>query len=95
MHTFKRAFLILPALLLASPADAQSPLEKGLGATGFFVAMNNRISQSVPHLHVHVVPRQKKDGLRGFFWPRIKYENPAQMSATRDRIAAAMPRDVG
>ena len=45
-----------------------------MGATGSFVAMNNLVSQSVPHLHVHVVPRRPKDGLRGFFWPRSKYE---------------------
>jgi histidine triad (HIT) family protein len=45
-----------------------------LGAVGTFVAMNNKVSQSVPHLHVHVVPRRPKDGLRGFFWPRTKYE---------------------
>jgi histidine triad (HIT) family protein len=48
-------------------------MESALGAAGSFVALNNRISQSVPHLHVHVVPRNKKDGLRGFFWPRQKY----------------------
>jgi histidine triad (HIT) family protein len=45
----------------------------GLGAQGSFVAMNNVVSQSVPHLHCHVVPRTKGDGLRGFFWPRTKY----------------------
>ena len=44
--------------------------EEGLGADGTFVAVNNRVSQSVPHVHVHVVPRRRKDGLRGFFWPR-------------------------
>src|SRR5262249_20323903 len=49
--------------------------ERGLGADGSFVAVNNRISQSVPHVHVHVVPRRKKDGLKGFFWPRHKYES--------------------
>src|SRR5690242_496734 len=47
-------------------------METSLGSAGSFVAMNNRISQSVPHLHVHVVPRNRKDGLRGFFWPRTK-----------------------
>ena len=46
---------------------------EGLGAQGSFVAMNNVVSQSVPHLHVHVVPRTKGDGLRGFFWPRTRY----------------------
>jgi histidine triad (HIT) family protein len=50
-------------------------MEEGLGAEGSFVAINNRVSQSVPHLHVHVVPRRRKDGLRGFFWPRHKYES--------------------
>ena len=50
-------------------------VEEGLEAQGTFVAMNNRVSQSVPHLHVHIVPRRKKDGLKGFFWPRQKYEN--------------------
>jgi histidine triad (HIT) family protein len=49
-------------------------MESALGAAGSFVALNNRVSQSVPHLHVHVVPRRPKDGLRGFFWPRQKYE---------------------
>ncbi|MET0235105.1 MAG: HIT family protein [Kibdelosporangium sp.] len=48
-------------------------VQEGLGAQGTFVAMNNVVSQSVPHLHVHVVPRTKGDGLRGFFWPRTKY----------------------
>lgn len=50
-------------------------------AQGTFVAENNVVSQSVPHLHVHVVPRRRKDGLRGFFWPRTKYESDAQMAA--------------
>jgi histidine triad (HIT) family protein len=54
-------------------------LEKGLGAEGTFVAMNNKISQSVPHLHVHVVPRRKKDGLKGFFWPRQAYGSDSDM----------------
>jgi histidine triad (HIT) family protein len=52
--------------------------------------MNNRVSQSVPHLHVHVVPRRKKDGLRGFFWPRQKYENDAAAEQTRDAIRKAL-----
>jgi len=65
-------------------------VEKGLGADGTFVACNNRVSQSVPHLHVHVVPRRKKDGLRGFFWPRQKYEGEEAARATRDAIHAAL-----
>jgi histidine triad (HIT) family protein len=83
------------------PADAVAPLftfvqrvtravERGLGADGTFVAMNNRVSQSVPHLHVHVVPRRKKDGLRGFFWPRQKYESEEAARLTRDAIRAAL-----
>ena len=54
--------------------------EDGLAAHGSFVAMNNRVSQSVAHLHVHVVPRRRKDGLRGFFWPRQRYADEAEMA---------------
>lgn len=57
-----------------------------VGATGSFVAMNNVVSQSVPHLHVHVVPRRPKDGLRGFFWPRTKYDSDEQMAETASTI---------
>jgi histidine triad (HIT) family protein len=66
-------------------------LERGLGADGYFVAMNNKVSQSVPHLHLHVVPRRKKDGLRGFFWPRVKYDDAAHLRGVRDAIARALP----
>jgi histidine triad (HIT) family protein len=52
-----------------------------MDAKGTFVAMNNKVSQSVPHLHVHVVPRTKGDGLRGFFWPRTKYKGDALREA--------------
>ena len=61
-----------------------------MGAEGTFVAMNNRVSQSVPHLHVHIVPRRKKDGLRGFFWPRQKYESPEEMERVRESILQAV-----
>jgi histidine triad (HIT) family protein len=54
-------------------------VELALDAEGSFVAMNNRVSQSVPHFHVHVVPRRKKDGLKGFFWPRNKYGSEADI----------------
>jgi histidine triad (HIT) family protein len=64
-------------------------VERGLEADGTFVAMNNRVSQSVPHLHVHVVPRRKKDGLRGFFWPRIAY-GEGEMAAAAGKIRAAL-----
>jgi histidine triad (HIT) family protein len=59
-------------------------------AAGTFVAMNNVVSQSVPHLHCHVVPRNFKDGLRGFFWPRTKYAGDAERDAVAARIAAAL-----
>jgi histidine triad (HIT) family protein len=63
----------------------------GLGADGSFVAMNNVVSQAVAHLHVHVVPRVRKDGLRGFFWPRVKYDDDAEAASYAARIAAALP----
>ncbi len=59
-------------------------------AEGSFVAVNNVVSQSVPHLHVHVVPRRKGDGLRGFFWPRQKYESEDEMATYADRLRAAL-----
>lgn len=65
-------------------------VEEALEAHGTFVAMNNRVSQSVPHLHVHVVPRRRKDGLKGFFWPRHAYRDAAEMAETRDKIRAAL-----
>ena len=58
-----------------------------MGAKGSFVALNNVVSQSVPHLHVHVVPRRPKDGLRGFFWPRTKYASAEEMEEVRARMA--------
>ena len=61
-------------------------VEGAMGAAGTFVGINNRVSQSVPHLHVHVVPRRPKDGLRGFFWPRQKYETDEQMADVAARI---------
>lgn len=85
---FKGHVLVAPTLhvdtLLALPGDLMAPLltmtqriaaalVAALGAQGTFVAVNNVVSQSIPHLHVHVVPRTKGDGLRGFFWPRTRY----------------------
>jgi len=61
-------------------------VETAMHAEGSFVAINNRVSQSVPHLHVHIVPRRKKDGLKGFFWPRHPYESEADMEAARQAI---------
>jgi histidine triad (HIT) family protein len=65
-------------------------LPAALGCQGTFVAANNVVSQSVPHLHVHVVPRTKGDGLRGFFWPRQKYESDAEAADYAARIRAAL-----
>jgi histidine triad (HIT) family protein len=61
-------------------------VQRALEAHGSFVAMDNVVSQSVPHLHVHVVPRRRKDGLRGFFWPRSRYRSDDEMEA----VAAAI-----
>lgn len=61
----------------------------GMGAEGTFVAMNNRVSQSVPHLHVHVVPRRRRDGLRGFFWPRTVYDSDEHASAVAQTLRDA------
>lgn len=65
-------------------------VEEALGADGSFVAQNNKVSQSVPHLHVHVVPRRRKDGLRGFFWPRQPYADDAEREEIAGRIRAAL-----
>ena len=61
-----------------------------LGSQGTFVAVNNVVSQSVPHLHVHVVPRTKGDGLRGFFWPRLRYESDAEAGEYAARLRSAL-----
>jgi histidine triad (HIT) family protein len=61
-----------------------------LGCQGTFVATNNVVSQSVPHLHVHVVPRTKGDGLRGFFWPRQRYDSEAEAATYAERIRSAL-----
>ncbi|MBI4465102.1 MAG: HIT family protein [Acidobacteria bacterium] len=65
-------------------------VEEALGAEGTFVAINNKVSQSVPHLHVHVVPRRKGDGLKGFFWPRRRYPDAAQMLQVQQAIRASL-----
>ncbi|MEJ5255626.1 MAG: HIT family protein [Acidimicrobiales bacterium] len=102
---FKGHTLLVPRrhveVLAELPADEVGPffrvaqrlsaaMESGLGAAGSFVAANNRVSQSVPHLHVHVVPRNRRDGLRGFFWPRLAYAGEDEMAAYADRLRAAM-----
>ncbi len=85
------------------PAECVGPLfsaarllcravEEGLGAEGSFLAVNNRVSQSVPHLHIHIVPRRRKDGLRGFFWPRGKYRDESEMETVRIAVRNAADR---
>jgi histidine triad (HIT) family protein len=100
---FKGHVLVVPRLHVVTlgdlPADLVGPfftrvqrvavaVQAALSADGSFVAMNNVVSQSVPHLHVHVVPRRRKDGLRGFFWPRIRYESVEEMAMVAETIRA-------
>ncbi|MFG2105379.1 HIT family protein [Micromonospora chersina] len=102
---FKGHVLVVPRTHLVTladlPADALPgyfrlvqrlavAVEAGVGAGGTFVAMNNKVSQSVPHLHTHVVPRTKGDGLRGFFWPRTRYADDAEARGYAERVAAAL-----
>ena len=81
---------LLPVLMGAAQRVAGAMVD-GLGAQGSFVAVNNVVSQSVPHLHVHVVPRTKGDGLRGFFWPRTTYASPDEAREYAARVAGAVP----
>ncbi|MEV6967692.1 HIT family protein [Hamadaea sp. NPDC051192] len=89
------------AVLADLPAPAVGPyfeqvqriavaVQSAMGAQGSFVAVNNVVSQSVPHLHTHVVPRTKGDGLRGFFWPRTKYASPQEADDVAAKIRAAL-----
>jgi histidine triad (HIT) family protein len=80
--------LVVP--LLTSTRSVAAAMVSALSAQGSFVAMNNVVSQSVPHLHVHVVPRTKGDGLRGFFWPRTRYADEAEQDAYADRLRRAL-----
>jgi histidine triad (HIT) family protein len=95
--------LVVPRAHVVDLADLPAPLvgdffaavqvvaaavESGMAAGGTFVAINNKVSQSVPHLHVHVVPRTKGDGLRGFFWPRQRYASDLEMEEVGARIRA-------
>ena len=75
--------------LLTTAQRVAAAIGAALGAQGTFVAINNVVSQSVPHLHVHVVPRTKGDGLRGFFWPRTTYAD-GEMEAYAARLAAEL-----
>jgi histidine triad (HIT) family protein len=80
---------LLPPLMGAVQRTAAAVVT-GLGAQGSFVACNNVVSQSVPHLHWHVVPRTKGDGLRGFFWPRTKYASDQEAQEYAARVAGAL-----
>ena len=103
---FKGHVLVVPRTHIAQLTDLPAELVPGyfglvqevaaavpraLGAQGTFVAINNKVSQSVPHLHAHVIPRRRKDGLRGFFWPRQKYRDEAQMAEVAALIRGALP----
>jgi len=72
-----------------------SAVTAAMGAQGTFVAANNVVSQSVPHLHLHVVPRTKGDGLRGFFWPRTRYSDDAERDDYAARLRAALASRTG
>jgi histidine triad (HIT) family protein len=78
--------------LFASARLLARAVQEAMGAEGSFVAVNNRVSQSVPHLHVHVVPRRRKDGLRGFFWPRQRYSSPEAMAEAQAAIREEVTR---
>ncbi|MGI8961620.1 MAG: HIT family protein [Bryobacteraceae bacterium] len=78
--------LILTGPMFAATQLLAKVVETALGAEGTFVAINNRVSQTVPHLHIHVVPRKRRDGLRGFFWPRQQYRDNAECEAVRHAI---------
>jgi len=80
---------LLTAVFVAVQRATRAVVD-GLGAQGSWVAQNNVVSQAVPHVHVHVVPRTKGDGLRGFFWPRTKYASDAEMGEYADRLRTAL-----
>jgi histidine triad (HIT) family protein len=87
-----------PALVGPFFANVQmlaQAIEMGLQADGSFVAINNRVSQSVPHLHVHIVPRRRKNGLKGFFWPRQKYPDGDAILKVQQAIRSAVTRIAG
>ena len=76
--------------VFATAQTVARAVESGLGAEGSFVAINNKVSQTVPHLHVHVVPRRRGDGLKGFFWPRRKYRDNEEMAETQQILQRAI-----
>ncbi len=80
----------LIAPLFADVKLLAQAMEEGLGAEGSFIAINNRISQSVPHLHIHIVPRRKGDGLKGFFWPRHSYKDESEILEIQELLKSAI-----
>ena len=78
--------------LFANAKFLSGAIRAAMESQGAFIALNNIVSQSVPHLHVHLVPRNRKDGLRGFFWPRRKYDSDEHMSETAARIRGAVEK---
>ncbi len=83
--------LIAPFFLLTQKIGLA--VEKAMGASGSFIAINNTISQSIPHLHVHIIPRNKQDGLKGFFWPRKKYDNDAHRIEVQRKISTELAKN--
>ena len=80
----------LAARLFQNAQLLSQAVESAMHAEGSFVALNNKVSQSVPHLHIHIVPRRKKDGLKGFFWPRNPYKSESEMDDVQRAIRAAV-----
>jgi histidine triad (HIT) family protein len=80
----------LLAMLFSTARLLAKSMEQGLQAEGAFIAANNRVSQSVPHFHIHVVPRRKGDGLKGFFWPRRKYKDEQEVGEVLAALQAAI-----
>jgi histidine triad (HIT) family protein len=77
-------------VLFAEVQRVAAAVQDAMHAAGSFVAMNNVVSQSVPHLHVHAVPRNRKDGLRGFFWPRTRYADAAEAASVASAIRVVL-----
>ncbi len=77
--------------LFQAAQSLERAVETALAAEGTFIAVNNVVSQSVPHLHIHIVPRRKGDGLKGFFWPRQSYDGEEHLRETAQKIRAALP----
>jgi histidine triad (HIT) family protein len=81
--------------LFSNAQDLAAVVQGAMQAEGTFVAANNTVSQSVPHFHIHIVPRRRKDGLRGFFWPRHAYSSEDEMIAVRDVLSSWVKKSIG